>query len=291
MTGQNPTRAFRSFLFAPANHARRAEKVFLAGADAVVLDLEDAVPHADKAAARALAVEALRRPRNVPGYVRVNAYTTAWCWDDLLATAGPWLDGVVVPKAESPATLQSVDWVLAQLERVRGMPAGTLDLMPIVETAAGIEALPGLACACARVRRLAFGGADYTADLGLAWSAGEDELAYARARLVHASRAAGLEPPIDTVVTQVRDADRCRASAQRARALGFGGKLCIHPDQVPIVHAAFTPDAAELDRARRIIDAFEVAETSGSASIQLDGEFVDYPVVERARRVLALARH
>ncbi len=277
----------RSFLFAPGNHERRAAKVFQSGADVAILDLEDAVATTEKLAARALVVAALQVPRSCLGYVRVNGFDTAWCWDDLQAIVGPRLDGVMLPKVERPEQLQTLDWVLTQLERARGLPVGSLDLLPIIETALGAEQLPALARATPRVRRLAFGGADYTLDLGLQWTAGEQELDYLRSRLVHVSRAAGLEAPIDTVTVQVKDAARFSASAARARQFGLTGKLLIHPDQVPLCHAAFTPSAAELARAQRIVAEFAVAQAAGIAALRIDGEFIDYPVVEQARRLCA----
>jgi citrate lyase subunit beta/citryl-CoA lyase len=139
------------------------------------------------------------------------------------------------------------------------------------------------------VPRLAFGGGDYTSDLDIVWTAEEHELAYARAKLTHASRVAGIEPPVDTVVVQVNDIGRFRISAANGRRAGFAGKLCIHPDQVGPCNEAFTPTEAEIERARRIVAAFADAEAGGSASIRVEGEFIDYPIVARARRVLALA--
>ncbi len=172
---------------------------------------------------------------------------------------------------------------------VRVLPGGSIDLMPIVETALGIESARDIAAAATRVRRLAFGGGDYTLDLQLQWTVEEQELAHARARLVHASRVAGLEPPIDTVLIQFRDGERFRAAAARARQLGFQGKLCIHPDQVPLANAAFSPTPHEVEQARAFVAAYARAEAQGIASIQVDGVFVDAPIVARARRVLAMA--
>lgn len=281
--------ARRSFLFTPADHARRVEKVFQSGADVAILDLEDAVAPEAKPAARVAAVAALARPRACAGFVRVNGYDTAWCYPDLVALAGAAVDGIVVPKVESAEQLRSIDWLLGQLERERGLPPGGIELMPIVETARGVLALESICAAAPRVRRVSFGGADYTLDLGLTWSEDETELAYARARLVHCSRVAGIEPPIDTVYVHIREHEKFRVAARRGRALGFQGKLCIHPDQVPIANEAFAPSAAEIERARAVIAAFAQAQAQGLASIQLDGHFIDAPIVDQARRVLAAA--
>jgi citrate lyase subunit beta/citryl-CoA lyase len=278
----------RSWLFAPANHARRVEKVFAAGADVAILDLEDAVAPEEKGAARVAAAAALRQPRACLGYVRVNGTDTPWWADDLATVAGPGLDGVVVPKAEHLDDLRAIDAELARLERERGLPPGRIDLVPLVETAAGLSAV-GTFGAVARASRVAFGGADYCADLDLVWTAEEDEFAYARARLVHGSRLAGLEPPVDTVVVQIREPERFRAAARRGRRFGFQGKLCIHPDQVPLANEAFGVSSDEVAHARRVLAAWAEAQARGLASIQLDGLFVDPPIAARARRVVAIA--
>lgn len=279
----------RSFLFAPGDHARRSAKALECGADAAILDLEDAVAPGAKEGARAAVVEALHRPRAAAGYVRVNAFETAWCSGDLEAVIGPWLDGVMLPKTESAAQLRAVDALIGELEEGRGLRAGSVELMPMIESAQGIAAADEIAAASPRVRRLAFGGVDYTLDLDLEWSAEERELDYARARLAHASRLAGLEPPIDTVVPQVKDLARFRHSARNARRFGFQGKCLIHPDQLAPCHEVFTPGEEEIARARAIVAAFEAARTAGSAVTQLDGQLVELPVVSRAQRVLALA--
>ena len=279
----------RSFLFAPGNQSRKVEKVFQCSADAVILDLEDAVALAQKEVARAAVVTAIQRPRQARGYVRINGVESKFWIGDLEAVVGPRLDGVVLPKTETAEQLRAVDARISQMERRVRLKEGSIEVMPIVETARGIENAAAIAGASARVRRLSFGGGDYTNDLDLIWSADEQELAYARAKLTHGSRLAGLEPPVDTVVLQVKDTARFRQSALNGRRMGFQGKLCIHPDQVAVCHDVFTPSAEEIAQARAIIAAFAAAEAQGSAAIQLDGYFVDYPIVYKAQRVLALA--
>ncbi len=278
----------RSFLFTPGNHPRKLAKVFHSGADAVILDLEDAVAIAEKPATRAVVVAALREPRNCRGYVRINSLGTEFWEADIPAVVGPWIDGIVLPKVESAADLILVDQAIAAAEQAAGLAVGSIDLMPIVETAKGIVNVDEIAGAVPRVRRLSFGGGDYTNDLDFTWTPEEEVLAYARARLVHASRVAEIEPPIDTVVIHIRDHLRFRASAERGRMFGFAGKLCIHPDQVPVTNEVFTPGEEEVAHARAVIAAFENAEAEGSASIQLDGYFIDYPIVYKAQRILAL---
>ena len=285
------TAPIRSFLFTPANHPRRVEKVFQVGADAVILDLEDAVAVSEKPAARQDVVNAFSsRPNSATRhYVRVNSIDTPYCEDDIKATVGPWLDGVVLPKVESRACLNELERMLAAAEAEQGIPVGSLDLMPIIETARGVESAKKIATADSRIKRLAFGGGDYTLDLNYQWEADEAVLAYARAKLSHASRLGDLEPPIDTVVLQIKDNDRFLQSARQGKQFGFGGKLCIHPDQIPLTHEIFTPSEAEIAHARAVVAAFEAAEAAGSASIQLDGYFIDYPIVYKSQRILALA--
>ena len=281
---------FRSLLFAPGNHARRVEKALTLDADAVILDLEDAVAVAEKPATRAKVVAAFQPPRRALGYVRINAFDTPFCFDDLQAMVAPGVDGIVLPKVESPAQLVAVDWAIAALERARGLPEGGIDLMPIVETGRGMAALRDIACSATRVRRLSFGAGDYTLDVGMRWTLEERELDHARTAIVVESRAAGLEPPVDTVFIHLDKPQALRRSTELARDLGFQGKLCIHPEQLGPVNEVFTPTDEEIARSERYVAAFDEAEASGSVSIQVDGYFIDYPIVEKARRTLQVAR-
>ena len=276
----------RSFLFAPGNHPRRVEKALSLDADAVILDLEDAVATAEKPATREAIAAALPRPRSGWLYVRVNAVDTEFCYGDLVAVVRTGLDGVILPKVESAAALATVDWLLAQLERERELPRQSIDLIPIIETARGLSNLGAIFAAGTRVRRVAFGAGDFTLDVNMSWSRGEAELAAARAAIVTASRAAGLEAPLDTVWVDLADREGLEASARTALGLGFQGKMCIHPDQIAPVNQVFTPGAADVGFAERVAAAFARAEAEGSAAIQLDGKFIDYPIVYRAQRVL-----
>ncbi|WP_428487964.1 HpcH/HpaI aldolase/citrate lyase family protein [Rhodopila sp.] len=279
--------ALRSLLFAPGNHARRVEKALGLAADGVILDLEDAVAVSEKAATRPVVTEVFGKPRAGRLYVRVNALTTEWCHGDLSAVVRAGLDGIILPKVEHGHELRAVDWLITNLERERGLPVGVVDLIPIIETALGIRNLTDICGAETRMRRIAFGAGDFTLDMGMAWTRTEAELLPHRAACVLHSRAAGLEPPLDTVWADLRDSDGFAASARHAAGLGFQGKMCIHPDQVAGANAAFTPDEATVAQAARVVAAFETAEAQGMASIQLDGQFIDYPIVQRARRVLA----
>jgi len=283
----NEARPLRSFLFAPGNHARRVEKALTLDADAVILDLEDAVAIAEKPATRDAIVAAYPARRTGALYVRVNAVDTEFCYGDLVAIVRPGLDGIILPKVETPAALATIEWLLSQLERERGLPVGDIDLIPIIETARGLDQLGAILAAAQRVRRIAFGAGDFTLDVNMIWSRAETELAHARATCVTASRAAGLEAPLDTVWVDLRDLEGLEASSRTALGLGFQGKMCIHPDQIGIVNRVFTPSDAEIAFAEQVAAAFKKAESEGSASIQLDGKFIDYPIVYRAQRTLA----
>lgn len=288
----------RTFLFAPGNHPRRVEKALTLGADAVILDLEDAVATSDKAAARRPVAEALKRPRNCRGYVRPNAPSTPWCYRDLVETIHDKVDGVVLPKVESAADLHAIDWLIAALERERGIAEGSIDLIPLVETAAGVARVDRILQARSlrpyrgpwRVKRAAFGAADFSLDAGLAPSHDEPELAAARDRVVLASRAAGMEAPLDSPWFHLRDMEGFRRALERSRRGGFQGRLCVHPDQVPVANAAFTPSAEEVARAERVVAAFKDAEAKGAAAVEVDGQMVDYPVAYRARALLETVR-
>ena len=288
MTDRQPFSGIRSFLFVPGNDQRKLAKVFGVGADAVILDLEDAVAIAEKEDARATVNEALQSARSCLGYVRVNALGSGYCREDLEVVVTRGVDGIVLPKVESPECLETVDGMLAEFEKRAGLEVGAIDLMPIVETALGVEGATEIARSDSRVKRLSFGAGDYTLDLDYEWNADEAVLDYARTRLSHASRIGGLEPPIDAAVVQIHDDDRFLASARRGRSFGFAGKLCIHPSQLEGVNCAFTPTQEEISEARKIVSA---AENQGTGAIVVDGRMVDKPVVETAKRTVAMAEH
>ena len=282
------TGPFRTLLFAPGNHPRRVEKALCLKADAVILDLEDAVAIAEKVATRAVVVDALQSERSGLGYVRVNAYDTDFCFGDLLVVVAKGVDGIVLPKVETSSQLRSVDWVVSQLEREKRLPAGGIDIIPIIETGKGVANVHDIASAGTRVKRLSFGAGDYTKDMAMRWTRHESELAHARAEIAVASRAAGLEAPLDTVWIHIKETDGCIKSAELVCDMGYQGKLCIHPDQVDPVNAVFTPSDDDVDFAEKVVNAFEEAEAQGLASIQVDGYFVDYPIVDQAQRTLDL---
>lgn len=264
-----PHRPPRSYLFVPGDRPERFAKAWDSDADAVILDLEDAVAPHDKDAARAAVAGWLSAER--PVWVRINACDTAAFAGDLQLIGWPGLAGLMVPKAEvlPPALLAAAT-------------AADCPLLALVETARGIA----LAQEIARtpgVARLAFGSIDFQADLGIE---SEEGLLPFRSMLVLASRLAGLPPPVDGVCTALDDATALDADSRRSRALGFGGRLCIHPKQVGTVHVAWAPTPAEQAWARRVVEAMAA---SGGSAVRVDGRMVDQPVLIRARQWLDAA--
>ena len=288
----------RSFLFAPGNVARRVEKALTLDADVVIVDLEDSVATAEKAATRKAVAEALQRPRKPRGYVRVNAPASPYGFGDLYEVLHRGVEGVVLPKVESAADLHAIDWLIWNLERERGIPEGSIDLVPQIETAAGVQRIDRIVQARSlrpyrgewRVKRVAFGAADYGHELGLTVGLDEEELKDARARVVLSSRAAGLEGPLDSPWFHFKEAEGFARALERSRRSGFQGRLCVHPDQIAPVNAAYMPSEKELARAERIVAAFRQAEARGEAAVQVDGEMVDYPVAYRAQALLDSVR-
>jgi len=284
----------RSLLFAPGNEPRKVDRVASFGADAVILDLEDAVPDADKVATRGLVRAALPALGAPVVAVRVNGFATRLTAGDVAAVVAPGLDAVVLPKAETAEDVRALDALVAEAEGRGGVAAGHVGILPLVETARGLLRAAEIAAASPRVVTLVFGSGDYTRDLelpSLRWSAGGAELSYARARLVVDARAADRARPIDGPYLAVRDGDGFGADARAAAALGFQGKLCIHPSQVAAANRVFSPDPDEVAFCRRVVEEFRAAVARGSASIAVDGVFVDYPIAAKAERIVRDALH
>jgi citrate lyase subunit beta/citryl-CoA lyase len=269
----------RSFLFVPANRPERYARALASGAGAVIIDLEDAIGPEQKPSARLQLEEAFAllgvadRGRVV---IRINAAGTVWHADDLalvgkLAHRG--LAGVVLPKAESPG----------QLAHLAASVGQTCALLPMIETAAGLAAIDDIARS-PQVARLLFGNLDFQADLGMACGPDEAELQPVRLALVVASRRAGLATAVDGVTPGTGDLAQVQADAERSRRSGLGARLCIHPQQVPVVNAALGPTAAEIDWASRVLAQSSL---TGGSVFTLDGRMVDEPLLHKARHVLA----
>jgi len=277
-------RRLRSLLTVPANRADLVGKAPRSAPDAVFLDLEDGVPPDAKVAARAdarAAAAALREAAPaMQVFVRVNGLTTPWFDGDMAEALDPALTGVVVPKVES---LGDVATIVNALE---GADRTELGILVGVESAAGLARAEEILQS--PVRWCYFGAEDFVADMGGVRTSGNQEVLYARSRVALAARVGGVHA-VDQIVADFRDDGRYIRDAEEGRALGYRGKLCIHPAQVPLAHEVFTPSAAAVDHARRLLAAYEEAATRGEATIAFDGEMVDEPMARRARAVLAAA--
>lgn len=270
----------RSFLFVPGDRPERYAKALASAADAVIVDLEDAVAIGAKAVARTAlrdTLQTLSEGERARILVRINAQGTPWHEADLALVAGlgrTGIAGVVVPKAQSAAAVAAV---------ATACPG--LGLLPLLETAEGLHRIDAVATA-PQVVRLGLGHIDLQADLGMCCAADEQELAPARWAIVVASRRADLAPPVDGVTTSVSDLALLQAATERSRRFGFSAKLCIHPSQVATVHTALAPTASERDWAQRVVLAMQ---ESGGAVVSVDGKMIDPPVLALARQILARA--
>jgi citrate lyase subunit beta/citryl-CoA lyase len=265
----------RSLLFAPGSDERKLVKALASAADAIVADLEDAVAPAEKAAARALVRDVFAVAVDGPGplrLVRVNAVGSEFHADDMAAVAAIAPDAIVLPKA----TPDAVDALGAD-----GPP-----VVAIVETAQGVRLAYEIASR-PRVAALQIGAIDLGAEVGLEPRPDGLEILYVRSKVVLDSVAAGLRSPFDVVHLNVEAGAALEEECRLARSLGFRGKACIHPSQVPVVNRAFTPSDSELAWASNVLDAYETSMAEGRGAVALDGEMIDLPVVERARRLLA----
>ncbi len=282
----------RSFLFVPGSEERKVAKAATLGADAVILDLEDGVAAARKAEARVQVRTFLQAQdgQEIEWLIRVNGFATPYFEADLETSvrAGP--DALVIPKVESPDMLQETDAHLTEAEHASALPFGTLKLFALIESARGVLNAQAIATATPRLLGLMLGHVDLSADLGIpAGRAGEGIVHHARCQVILAARAAGVDA-VDTIYLNIQDQQGLRAEAAQAAALGFVGKLAIHPAQVPVIHEAFTPSADRIQRAQRVLEAWRGAEAESRGVIALDGDLIERPVVEGERRVLERAK-
>lgn len=262
----------RSLLFAPASEERKLRKALEAGADAVIADLEDGTAPGEKEAARAI-VEAVfaENEARCARIVRLNAVDTHWFAGDLELVARLAVDFLMLPKATPQA--------------VAALGSAGPPVLAIVETAAGLR-LAYETGSSDRVTALVLGTHDLGAELRTRARPDGLEILYARSKVVTDSAAAGLRSPFDTVYLDIRDAEGIEREADLARSIGFGGKLCIHPAQVETVNRIFTPSEAELEWARRVLEAYHEALRDGRGAVALDGKLVDMPIVRQAERLL-----
>ena len=292
--GGKRARLHRSALFVPGHKPDWVPKAVRAGADMLILDLEDSVPVPDKARARGLVRESLDAlaGSGQDRSVRINGFATGLTLDDLEAIMCPALQAVRLPKVESAADLRELDALLTHLEKRAGLEPGTVATPLDLETAGAMRDACDILRASPRATSMMLGcgpGGDAARAVGYQWTKGGTQTHYLRSRAVLDARAAGVEYPMVSSWWDIRDLDGLRADAALNRRFGFRGMVVMHPTHVPIVNETFTPNEAELAHARGLIAAMETAERSGSAAVTYEGDMVDYAMVTTARELLDLA--
>lgn len=281
----------RSLLFVPGNKANMLEKALGLDPDAFVPDMEDSVPAGEKANARETVAKFLPKlaERGTLVIPRVNALDTDWFESDVAAVVGPDIFGISIGKVHTAADISEISQALADHEQRAGLIVGHLKLLPWIETAEAIVNVNAICRASERIVAVAFGGEDFTNDMGIERLADESQVSYARQRLCVTARAAHVLA-LDTPYFKLRDMDGLRANSAHAKSIGFKGKFAIHPEQLDALNECFSPSAAEIAHAERVVAAFDEAERRGRGSTSLDGWVIDVPVVKRARALLELAR-
>ena len=282
----------RSFLYVPGSEERKLAKAPTLGADAVILDLEDSVAPERKAEARDRILGLLRTQAHpaVEWLIRLNGLVSTHFGADLACGVAARPDGVVIPKVEDPAMLREADARLGAAEREAGHPVGSLRLFAMIESARAVLSAQAIAAATPRLQALILGHVDLLRDLGLTpGPAGQGTVQHARCHLVLAARAAGVDA-VDAIYLNIQDHDGLRGEAIQAAGMGFVGKQVIHPGQIPLVHAAFTPSAERVQRAERILEVWQTAQAEGKGVVALDGMLIEPPVIAMEQLVLERAR-
>jgi citrate lyase subunit beta/citryl-CoA lyase len=280
----------RSLLYVPGNMPSMLQNIPIFGCDAVIIDLEDAVPLGEKDAARRLVRRFLEGwpERNKEIFVRVNALDTPWGYDDLREVLAALPDAIRLPKADTPEIVERLDTFLTECEEGLGVEIGRFQILPSIESAQGVISCVEIARSSSRILGLAFGAEDYTASMEIERTKTGEELFNARSRVVWAAKAAGIQA-IDTIFSDVKDEEGLRRETELVKGLGFTGKSLVNPRQIEIVHAAFAPKPEEVAYALQVIEAIQQARRMGTGVISLGGKMVDAPVVKRAFRVVRTA--
>lgn len=281
----------RSLLYVPGNMPSMLQNIPLFQCDAVQIDLEDAVPLAEKDAARILVRRFLDiyKERNKEILVRINGLDTKWALDDLKTVLPGIPDGIRLPKADSPDIVERLDTLLTEYEEELGLEVGFFKILPSIETAQGVINAVFTARASSRLIGLAFGAEDYTATMEIERTKTGEELFNARMNVLWAAKAAGIQA-LDSIFADVNDMEALRRETELIKKLGFTGKSLVNPRQIDVVHEVFAPKQAEVDYALQVMDAIKRAREMGTGVISLKGKMIDRPVVVRAARVLSTAR-
>lgn len=268
------------YLFAPGNSERKIKKALHLGADAVIIDLEDAVVSSDKEKARQLVNTILNSPEiedcQSKIFVRINSHKTPWFFEDIQMIKNVFrLDGIMIPKSEDRTTITLAAELLNR----------DIEIIPLIESAAGVYKIEEVLVSHQAVRKVAFGSVDFALDLGIEWSEEGLERDHAMSTIVLASRALGAEPPIDAVFPVIENKDSFVADTKKGKQIGFFGKMVIHPKQMNWVKEVYSPNEKQIEWSKKVIDVFETAEHKGA--IDLDGKLIDLPVYLLAKRLIA----
>jgi citrate lyase subunit beta/citryl-CoA lyase len=280
----------RSLLYVPGNMPGMLQNIPVFEADGVMIDLEDAVPLAEKDAARLLTASFLRtvRDRSREIFVRINALDTKYAEADLREVLPALPDGIRLPKADHPEVVEKLDTRLTEMEETLGLPIGSFTIIPSIESAVGILNVVETAAASRRIVALAFGAEDYTASMEIQRSKTGEELFNARSRVVWAAKAAGVQA-IDSIFSDAGDMEGLRLETELVKRLGFTGKSLVNPRQIEVVHEVFRPKPQEIAEALEVMEAIARAREMGTGVISLRGRMIDAPVVKRAARTLRTA--
>lgn len=279
----------RSMLFVPGNRPDMMIKSFNTEADALIFDLEDAVPSEEKQKARAEINKVLESHHNKEVFIRINSFDTPWIIDDILAVSQCPIRGVVIPKVNSASELEKVSWFMSYCENRNAIQKESLTVIPIIETPKGINNIGSIVNACSRIEGVMFGAIDYLLSINGSIEQTDTCLIYPRSAVVNACREKGVSP-IDTVYPNYKDNEGLVRECNKAKAMGFSGKACIHPSQIATINDAFLPLPHEIEWAKRVIAAYDEAVKNGKGSVALNGEMVDLPVAEKAKKILALIK-
>lgn len=290
MSVRSPPRLRRSLLYVPGNMPSMLQNIPIFESDAVIIDLEDAVPHTEKDAARRLVRRFLDQyqDRNKEILVRINPLDSGWTKEDLREVLPARPDGIRLPKADTPEIVERVDTLLTEFEEELGIEVGTFLILPSIESALGIINVIEIAQCSKRLLGLAFGAEDYTASMEIDRTKTGEELMNARARVVWAAKSAGI-PAIDSIFADVKDMEAFRRETELVKRLGYTGKSLVNPRQIDVVHQVFAPQPDEIAHALEVIAAIQRAREMGTGVIALGGKMVDAPVVKRAYRTLLKA--
>jgi citrate lyase subunit beta / citryl-CoA lyase len=279
----------KSWLFVPGSKEKHIKKAKDLEANALIYDLEDSVTIFEKENARLNVAKIIQDTNEKVNFVRVNNLNSPYFMDDLYHVVREGLTGIVLPKVNDKENIIVTDYILSCLEKKHQLTSKSISIVPIIETAVGLQNAFDIATSSKRVTRLAFGAQDFMLDLNIRSSKEGIEILYARSKLVAISRAANLESPIDTVYLNYNDEEGLEKEAQMVKQLGFQGKLLIHPNQIKTINQIFSPTSDEIEEAKKIVKFYDESITRGVGAIEVDGKMVDLPIAERARRILSYA--